>query len=132
MGYSPRPVMQLVLPAALRSEVLHQLHDLKVVGHLGIQRTVARVQQRFYWPGCSLDVARWCAACPQCCARKGKPGSGRVPMTVKACAPFDRIAMDMLDTHRTTSKGNRYILVVSDYFNKWTEAFPLPRALSLN
>jgi len=123
-----RPVMQLILPAALRTEVLHQLHDLRVTGHLGIQRTVARVQQRFYWPGCSLDVARWCAACPQCAARKGKPAPGRAPMTtVKSGAPFDRIALDILDTHRPTVAGNRYILVVSDYFTKWTDAFPLRR-----
>ncbi len=35
--------------------------------------------------------------------------------------------MDILDTHRTTPQGYRYILVVSDYFSKWTDAFPLRR-----
>ena len=121
-------VMQLVLPAVLRVQVLHELHDLRVTGHLGIQRTVARVQQRFYWPGCSLDVARWCAACPQCASRKGKPAPGRHPLTtVQAGAPFDRIALDVLDTHNTTPGGFRYILVISDYFTKWTDAFPMRR-----
>ena len=123
-----RTVMQLVLPSALRTEVLHQLHDLRVVGHLGVQRTVSRVQQRFYWPGCSLDVARWCAACPQCASRKGKPGPGRHPMTtVQTGAPFERLAMDILDTHQPTPTGYRYILVISDYFTKWTDAIPLRR-----
>jgi hypothetical protein len=123
-----RPVTQLVLPRTLRTEVLHQLHDLRVAGHLGIQRTVARVQQRFYWPGCALDVARWCAACPQCASRKGKPPPGRAPMkNVKTGSPFDIIALDILDTHRPTPKGYRYILVLSDYFTKWTDAFPLRR-----
>ena len=60
------PVKQIVLPYALRSVVLHQLHDLRVSGHLGINRTIARVAERFYWPGSSTDVARWCAACPIC------------------------------------------------------------------
>ena len=107
-------IMQLILPAKLRAEVLHQLHDLRVVGHLGVQRTLARVQQRFYWPGCSLDVARWCAACPECAGRKGKPGAGRVPMsTLPVGAPFDRVALDILDTHKVTPRGNRYILVIS-------------------
>ena len=43
-----RKRLQLVLPMALRHDVLHSLHDLKVVGHMGIQRTILRVQERFY------------------------------------------------------------------------------------
>ena len=122
------PVTQLVLPAQLRAEILHQLHDLRVVGHLGVQRTLARVQHRYYWPGCALDVARWCASCPQCAGRKGKPGPARHPMTsLPVGAPFDRVAMDILDTHKVTPRGYRYVLVISDYFTKWTDAFPLRR-----
>ena len=122
------PIIQIVLPTALREVVLHQLHDLRVSGHLGINRTIARVQQRFYWPGCSLDVARWCAACTICAARKGKPGPGRVPMTsLPTGAPFERIAVDILDTRKLTSRKFQYILVISDYFTKYTDAFPLRR-----
>ena len=35
--------------------------------------------------------------------------------------------MDILDTHKPTSRGYRYILVISDYFTKYTDAFPLRR-----
>ncbi len=42
-------------------------------------------------------------------------------------APFDRIAMDILDTHRVTAGNYRYILVVSDYYTKYTDAWPLRR-----
>ena len=122
------PISQIVLPSALREIVLHQLHDLRVSGHLGINRTIARVQQRFYWPGCSLDVARWCAACPICASRKGKPGPGRVPMTnLPTGAPFERIAVDILDTRKLTPRKFQYVLVISDYFSKYTDAFPLRR-----
>ena len=122
------PVNQMVLPLALREVVLHQLHDLRVSGHLGINRTIARVTQRFYWPGCAQDVARWCASCPICSARKGKPGPGRVPMTTMPTgAPFERIAVDILDTRKLTPRKFQYILVVSDYFTKYTDAFPLRR-----
>ena len=123
-----RAVYQTVLPRTLRASVLHHLHDLRVVGHLGIQRTISRVKQRFYWPGLALDVARWCAKCPECAGRKGKPPPKRTPLTqLPTGAPFDRIGMDILDTHKTTAKGHRYVLVISDYFSKYTDAYPLRR-----
>ena len=125
---SGRVPRQIVLPRTLRDVVLHQLHDLRVVGHLGIQRTIARVQDRFYWPSLSLDVARWCQACPKCAGRQGKPGPGRVPLTqLPVGAPFERIAVDVLDTRQRTPSGHQYILVVSDYFTKYTDAFPMRR-----
>ena len=45
---------------------------------------------------------------------------------VGASRPMERIATDILGELPLTDKGNRYILVVSDYFTKWTEAFPMP------
>ena len=38
---------------------------------------------------------------------------------------WDRIAMDILDICDPTPDGYRYILVIADYFSKWTEAFPI-------
>ena len=36
---------------------------------------------------------------------------------------WDRIAMDILDVCDPTAAGYRYILMIADYFSKWTEAF---------
>jgi hypothetical protein len=41
-------------------------------------------------------------------------------------APMERIATDILCELPETERENRHILVVSDYFTKWTEAFALP------
>ena len=38
---------------------------------------------------------------------------------------WDRIAMDILDVFHPTPAGYRYILVIVDYFSKWTVAFPI-------
>lgn len=40
--------------------------------------------------------------------------------------PLERIAADILGELPVTENDNRYILVVSDYFTKWTEAFLMP------
>ena len=39
---------------------------------------------------------------------------------------FDRVAMDILDITTVSDRGNRYILVVADYFTKYIEAYALP------
>ena len=39
---------------------------------------------------------------------------------------MDRIAIDIMGPVTTSSKGNSYILVVCDYFSKYSEAYALP------
>jgi transposase InsO family protein len=41
-------------------------------------------------------------------------------------APFERIAMDVVGPFPKSDNGNKYVLVVMDYFSKWPEAYPLP------
>lgn len=45
---------------------------------------------------------------------------------VRSWYPMERIAINILGELPQTAKGNEYILVISDYFTKWTEALPLP------
>lgn len=39
---------------------------------------------------------------------------------------MDRVATDIIGELSTSEKGNTYILILSDYFTKWTECFPMP------
>ena len=39
--------------------------------------------------------------------------------------PFERVQIDILGPFPISSLGNRYLLVVTDCFTKWVEAFAL-------
>ena len=43
----------------------------------------------------------------------------------KVGEPMQRIGMDILGPLPETYKGNKYILVVIDYFTRWTEAYAI-------
>ena len=40
--------------------------------------------------------------------------------------PMERIALDIMGPLPTSNSGNMYILVIWDYFSKFTEAYALP------
>ena len=39
---------------------------------------------------------------------------------------MEQIAIDILGPLPETPRKNKFILVVSDYFTKWTESYPIP------
>ena len=92
-----------------------------------LQKTLEQLKQRFYWPAMSQDVKHWCQTCPVCGTRKSATPNYRAPMqTVEAECPMQVIAVDITGPFPESNAGNRYILVVRDYFAKWIEAYSMP------
>ena len=118
---------QLVVPHNLRQKLFDDCHNGLLSGHLGVSRTYARLNMHFYWPGMTDFVPTHIRACPDCLARKS-PNNRREPMGhVSVSSKWERVAMDVLDITTVSDRGNRYILVVADYFTKYTETYPLIR-----
>ena len=63
-------ILQTIVPEALRKEVHADLHEGARGGHLGADKTFARLKERFYWPGHFNDVHDWCRNCGTCASRK--------------------------------------------------------------
>ena len=122
----PTILYQLVAPKRLRKEIMRHLHDHRTGGHLGITKTLYNVRRRFYWPGCKRDSVRWCHRCKECGARKPKHGKKAPLQQDIAGLPMERIALDIMGLLPRSNSGNSYILVIGDYFTKWTQAHALP------
>lgn len=118
---------QSVIPVKLREELVREAHGGSVSGHFGVKKTLGRLTQRVYWVGLRKDVREWCRACDVCCAKMG-PGRKKIaPLQVyQVGAPMERVAVDIVGPFRPTIRGNRFLVVVMDYFTKWPEAYPLP------
>ena len=119
--------LQLVIPPSTVPRVLSERHDSLSGGHLGVGKVLEKVRARFYWVGQRHDVEEWCGSCNLCGSTKAPPKQRRAPLQIHtATAPMDRVAMDILGPLPITPRQNKYVLVVGDYFTKWTEAFPIP------
>jgi hypothetical protein len=118
---------QYVVPYSERRNVLRQYHDEKTSGHLGIKKTLSKIRSKYYWPGLQRDVRLYIAGCELCSKRKSDNVTKCAPMkVVHSGYPLERIATDILGELPLTKKGNKYILVVADYYSKWTESFGMP------
>ena len=122
-GYS---VDQLLIPMQCRQKVLQLAHSIPLSGHMGRDRTLQRIQQRFYWPSLFQDVDAYCRTCPEC-QRVGIPRQQRVPLVPLPIMkePFERIAIDMVGPLPRSRKGYQYVLVICDYATRYPETVPL-------
>lgn len=118
--------LKIVIPQDLKALVLEHLHNSVIGGHLGIKKTLSKVQARYFWYHLRSDVKNWCSKCDSCASKKNPRKKYRAPLkTYNVGAPFERIAIDILGPLPRTKQGNKYLLVVGDYFSKWLEAIPL-------
>ncbi|KAL7726427.1 hypothetical protein ACLKA6_004567 [Drosophila palustris] len=114
-----------------RPRVLAECHDHPTAGHSGIRKTIARISQRYYWPGLFRDVARYVKQCEKCQKFKVsqlKP-AGRM-LTRQVEEPFGTLCADFVGPLPRSKHGNTMLLVFFDAFTKWVELIPLRKATS--
>lgn len=89
---------RIVVPKEGRLGVLRECHDNPKATHLGIQKTVDRVMERYYWPGLTGDVKKYVRECKTCKMSKTvnvRP-SGLAGKYRKAHNPWQMVSMDIL------------------------------------
>ncbi|UYV78634.1 K02A2.6-like, partial [Cordylochernes scorpioides] len=118
---------KLVLPRSHVPLALQEMHSSPTGGHFGIRKTLAKARERFFWSESRADVEKWCRNCTQCSARKGPTTRSKGKFKIyNVGAPFERIAIDVAGPFPKSDLGNKYILVIMDYFTKWPVAVPIP------
>ena len=93
-----------------------------------VHRTLALVQQRFWWPSMAADVRTFIAACPECARNKSthRPPAGLLqPLPIPPC-PWWHNAVDFV-IGLPPSDGNNTILTIVDRFSKAVHFVPLPK-----
>ena len=117
---------RLVTPKSLQTPVLTQLHNVETAGHLGYTKVLNKATQRFYWYKMKASIRRWVNNCLACAKRKGPHSRIHAPLQqYRVGAPLERLQIDIVGPLPVSEEKNKYILVITDCFTKFTEAFPL-------
>nr|GEW92168.1 reverse transcriptase domain-containing protein [Tanacetum cinerariifolium] len=108
-------------------DILKACHYGPIGGHHGPNYTAKKVfDSGFYWPTIYRDAQDLVKTC-DVFQRQGKISQrDEMPQnSIQVCKNFDVWGIDFMVPF-SSSRGNKYILVVVDYLSKWVEAKALP------
>jgi hypothetical protein len=117
---------QWIAPRKFVTEILEQAHASVAAAHMADKRTLARAREAFYWHSMAMDTRDFCRRCMVCIGRRRKPTAPHHLYERQVTTePLQRVAVDILALDPPTPRGNKYVLVIVDYFSKWLEALPM-------
>lgn len=111
-------------PVLERKKLLEQYH---AAGHFGVDFLFKSLWKAgHFWPGMRQDCLDVVSQCPSC-IRHNVGRKGFHPLRpIVAKFPFDHIAMDLFSLHKTSPRGNNYVLVVVDVCTRFCVLRALP------
>ena len=90
----PRDLSSNLLAQGVVSQVLCALHNHPSAGHLGISKTLEKVQRRFYWHGMREDVKMRVRRCVPCAEVNDTCKLPKAPLiNTKVGHPLQRVAI---------------------------------------
>uniref|UniRef100_A0A8C5PEK4 Gypsy retrotransposon integrase-like protein 1 n=1 Tax=Leptobrachium leishanense TaxID=445787 RepID=A0A8C5PEK4_9ANUR len=112
---------QLILPKEYHPLVFKELHQ--EMGHLGVERTLTLIRDRFYWQHMQKDVEHFVTRVCECLKKKKPNKPTRAPLsTITTTYPFEMVSVDFLHLEKC-KQSYEYILVVMDHYTRFAQAY---------
>lgn len=131
MHVGPPPDRQLrrvVVDVGERDRIIRSLHADPVGGsHFGQTATIRKATDRFYWKSISTDIRDYVMSCDA--RQRANPSNKATQSTLHPVAVkglFHRWGIDLVGPLVETPRGNKYVVVATEYLTKWPESQALP------
>ena len=101
---------KLELPSTERRKVITEAHNPPQSGHLGIEKTFARIAKYYYWPGFFYDTQKYVTECTECQLHKPSqlPPAGLMNERIVE-EPWSCVSGDIIGPKPPSKGGKRYI-----------------------
>ena len=95
------------------------------IGHLGLERSLDLLKDRLYWVGMTADMENHIQTCDGFLCFKNKPQKTEL-YPIKATHLLELIHMDFLNIESCKTGKDVNILMVTDHFTQYAQAFVTP------
>ena len=117
------------VPSSMVKDLLQAVHnDPMSGGHFSFERTYNKLRGHYWWPGMRNSIRHHIKSCNACLSfnisRQKKVG--QLHSVPPPEGPFQIIGIDFCGPLKSTPRGNKYVLVITDYFTRYITAVPLP------
>ena len=107
-----------VVPTDHRGVIMMHAHDAPFGGHRSAKATNKTLQRIVYWVGIANDIAEYVKGCLVCCQFQ--------PSTIPTPTSSSSTEEGKLSLVLKSTRGNKYLLLVTCAFTKWVECLPAP------
>lgn len=123
-GQNP-PMYRAFVPKGSRLGLLRLFHDEQC--HIGVDKTFAKINHYFWFPGMAKFVRKYCNHCLKCIASKqhSGPKQGFLHSIDKIPVPFHTIHADCVGPFPESVEGYKHLLLLIDGFTKYIFLVPL-------
>ncbi len=112
----------IILPRSLANAAIDNAHGTLLTGHGGIDKTVARIRQLYYWPSLIVDVKQRLKECLRCQkALRSAPMAENLHPLPLCSAPNQRIHCDLFGPLKTVDNSKAHVLCITDAYTKYSE-----------
>lgn len=120
---------KLLIPRHEIPNILKAYHDAPTAGHMGVNRTLQRIANKFYWKDLRKDIIKYIKSCTDC--QKYKP-TNQKPAGLYQSTPnyqrFEVLSVDLFGPLPKGPSGEKWIFIVEDTASRWVELFAIPEA----
>ena len=116
---------QMLVPRSRRQDIIKEHHDVPLIGHVGVHRTVDHIKRAFWWKGLWGDVGQYVRSCPVCQLMKSdhRKKAGLLQPIPLPERKWQQITTDLV-TDLPESEGMTAIAVFVDRLTKMVHFVP--------
>lgn len=116
----------MVIPRSAANHVLWKYYNHPLVNHW---ETFRSIKGKYWWKNSRFETSKYVRDCHICACTKpvnAKPED--IMMTRIPRQPWQVLSIDLMGPYPRTVRGKTQILVVTDCFSRWVEAYPIGTA----